>query len=451
MPHENGGPEFAILVGSYTLLFFELSGKMADVVYPGGVAISLIDIARVLLGRKLMFGCVRSAQQRFKQGIHGGTPHKSYGSATMLFCKHKGDSKTMDLTGIIRISNRYGADPELVLAGGGNTSAKDDDTIYIKCSGVGLATIDENGFVPVWRALLDKALTKDYPGDDAGREAAFLADVMAARTTPGETRRPSVETLLHNLFAQRYVVHLHPALINGLTCGKSGERKLKELFGERALWIPVTRPGLTLSRVCHRVMGEHFARSGQGARLVFLENHGVFVAADTEQEIAEILEQTVATLREAVNVHPDRSYAETFAQSVMKEVGQRAGAEHLSFRSSPQILEFLRNREAASDLMLPFTPDQIVYCGAEPTYVETADEIEPGALRGKIILLEGIGIFALGQTGKEAETAAQLFLDAVKIAVYARSFGGAQPMPADLMQFIIHWEAEAYRQKEARK
>ena len=42
-------------------------------------------------------------------------------------------------------SNRYGADPELVLAGGGNTSAKDGDVLYIKGSGTALATITAPG------------------------------------------------------------------------------------------------------------------------------------------------------------------------------------------------------------------------------------------------------------------------------------------------------------------
>ena len=33
---------------------------------------------------------------------------------------------------------------------------------------------------------------------------------------------PSVETLLHAIFPQKYVLHLHPALVNGLTCSRVG-------------------------------------------------------------------------------------------------------------------------------------------------------------------------------------------------------------------------------------
>ncbi|MCL2842760.1 MAG: class II aldolase/adducin family protein [Oscillospiraceae bacterium] len=355
----------------------------------------------------------------------------------------------MDLTGIIRLSNKYGSDPELVLAGGGNTSVKDAEVLYIKCSGTSLQTITAEGFVPVNRAELEETLTKPYPTDDAGREAAFLADVMTARTIPGETRRPSVEALLHHLFPQKYVVHLHPALINGLTCGKAGQSWMEALFGDKAVWIPVTRPGLVLGKLCHSVMEEHRAKTGKPVSLVFLENHGIFIAADTEEEIADILEQTVATLKGAVSNHPAPAYTEAIGLSAIEEIRQRTGVSHVKFSTSPQILEFLQSRETAEALMTPFNPDQIVYCGAEPAYVTDVAELGPDTVKGKILFVEQVGIFALGQTEKEAELAMLLCLDAIKIAIYAESFGGAQPLTTDLIQFIVSWEAESYRKKEA--
>jgi len=357
----------------------------------------------------------------------------------------------MDLSGIIRLSNTYGSDPELVLAGGGNTSVKDAETLYIKCSGTSLKTIDEDGFVPLNRALLEQTLTKEYPADDAGREAAFLKDVMAARAIPGETRRPSVEALLHHLFPQRYVVHLHPALINGLTCGREGQRRTKELFGDSAVWIPVIRPGFVLGKCCHSVMEAHQVQTGEPVSLAILENHGIFIAADTEEEIGAILETVVDTLKRAITVYPDQNFTETIEPALMRDLREKTGASHIQFCTSPQILAFLQSRETARDLLVPFTPDQIVYCGAEPVYVTDFSQIEPDSIGGKILLVENRGIFALGQSEKEAETAMLVFLDAVKIAIYAESFGGPQPLTEELIQFIVSWEAESYRQKEAKK
>jgi rhamnose utilization protein RhaD (predicted bifunctional aldolase and dehydrogenase) len=52
------------------------------------------------------------------------------------------------------MSNRYGADPRYVLAGGGNTSYKNDTTLYVKGSGTSLATIKAEDFVRLDRAKL---------------------------------------------------------------------------------------------------------------------------------------------------------------------------------------------------------------------------------------------------------------------------------------------------------
>ena len=38
----------------------------------------------------------------------------------------------MDLSTLVKMSNTYGSNPAYVLAGGGNTSVKDDTTLYVK-------------------------------------------------------------------------------------------------------------------------------------------------------------------------------------------------------------------------------------------------------------------------------------------------------------------------------
>ena len=125
---------------------------------------------------------------------------------------------------LAELSNRYGSNPDYVLAGGGNTSYKDDKYLYIKGSGTSLATIKPEEFVKMTRSKLAKMLEKTYSDDEKKREAEVLADMMDSRAK-GETRRPSVETLLHDLFPQKYVLHVHPAMVNGLTCGKDYESK----------------------------------------------------------------------------------------------------------------------------------------------------------------------------------------------------------------------------------
>ena len=80
----------------------------------------------------------------------------------------------MDLTKLVEMSNKHGKNPDLVLAGGGNTSCKKDGVLYVKCSGTSLGTITAEGFVAMDIAKLTALMEKDYPSEDAAREAAFL-------------------------------------------------------------------------------------------------------------------------------------------------------------------------------------------------------------------------------------------------------------------------------------
>ena len=130
---------------------------------------------------------------------------------------------------LAEMSNKYGANPEYVLAGGGNTSFKCDDYLWIKGSGTSLATIKGEDFVVLERKLLAQMWSAQYPEDEAAREAAVLEDMMDARIK-GENRRPSVETLLHDLFPQKFILHVHPAIVNGITCSKEGKAAMERLF-----------------------------------------------------------------------------------------------------------------------------------------------------------------------------------------------------------------------------
>jgi hypothetical protein len=65
---------------------------------------------------------------------------------------------------LVKLSRFYGSDPEFVLAGGGNTSVKVGDRLFVKGSGHALATIPAEGFVEMDRkqlaALLNSTLSR---------------------------------------------------------------------------------------------------------------------------------------------------------------------------------------------------------------------------------------------------------------------------------------------------
>ena len=359
------------------------------------------------------------------------------------------------LNTLTAFSNRYGADPELVLAGGGNTSAKDGNVLYIKGSGTALATIPPEGFVRMDRQKLAAMWDKVYPEADDAREAAALADLMAAKLPGQETKRPSVETLLHALFPQRYVLHLHPAAVNGLTCAVDGKAWAGKLF-PRAVWIEQCKPGYVLAKLCRARMTAYKEACGRDAQVLLLQNHGVFFAADDPQTLGELLEEMLGTLRAQYHERPDFMPAASEDAQLGAQLGALYGGVY-RFNGSAEAVRFSESDASMAPLMKPFSPDHIVYCKAFPLYISRgtdaaqafADYRAKHGYAPKLCYAQGGGFYALGETDKQAATTELLALDAIKIAVYSRAFGGALPQSDALTDFIVNWEVEAYRAKKA--
>lgn len=348
--------------------------------------------------------------------------------------------KALDV--LIDYSRKYGADPALVNAGGGNTSAKEGDVMYVKCSGTALKDATADSFARMDMNALRQILTRHYPETDREREAAFLADMMAARCPGEENKRPSVETLLHAIFPQKYVLHLHPALVNGLTCSRGGEALAREIFGDGVVWIPACRPGYILAML----MNDRFEAAGDEINVVLLENHGVFFAADTSEGLAALLDDMMAKLGARIGQKPD---VVPDAPEPVPGTGVRlaalGGFACWHFIGGRTAEEFASGREAAADMMTPFDPDQVVYCGAGAQFVEDAATV--ASIDAKVAIVRGMGLYAFGKDEKAARNAMLLTADSMNIAVYTRSFGGASHLSEELVDFLVHWEAESYRQK----
>ena len=361
-----------------------------------------------------------------------------------------------EIDNLIAVSRKYGADSRFVIAGGGNTSYKDATHLWVKASGHALATIDEEGFAVMDRARLDAMATKTYPADATEREARVKEDLADANLTRG--RRPSVETSLHNCMNFSYVVHLHPTLVNGLMCSVTAEKRCAELFPD-ALYVGYTDPGYTLFKKVYDAIGQWKAQRGSEPQVIFLQNHGIFVAADTVAEIDAIYEDVMTKLEALVAPLPE---GETPVCDCVSEVlpairqilsrGGR-GLKTLQVTKNALVDEFLANPKG---VLTPFSPDGIVYCKSEYIVVdgenkaaEAEEKIEAYVTRRghtpKVLLIKGIGLVAVGDNAKNARVITEVFLDAMKVAFYARSFGGEHGMEPAWIDFIDNWEVENYR------
>ena len=361
----------------------------------------------------------------------------------------------MNLDALIKMSNTYGQNPEYVLAGGGNTSFKDDSTLYVKGSGTSLATITEDGFVALDRTKLNAMMEKEYSKEDDRREAEALVDMMNARLDTVNGKRPSVEALLHNLFPFSYVLHVHPAKINGLTCCQNGAEMTAKLFGGKAVWIPITKPGYILAKVCYDALNDYKAKNGADAQILLLENHGIFVAGNSVEEIDKIFAGVLEKIESQISAIPDFSDAE-FDSDLVKGIAPKLRMLY----GQGSVCSFITNKELVKpetfeNIKAPFSPDHIVYLKAEYLYITAQDDLKEKfnafkSAKGyapKVVYLKNQGYFVLGDTKKDVETAKLLLLDAVKISVYAKNFGGKKPMEQSFVDFIVNWEVESYRAK----
>lgn len=374
-------------------------------------------------------------------------------------------TKRASLALLAAVSRRFGGDPAWVLAGGGNTSWKTADRLYVKASGFALGSIDESGFCEMDRARLDAIWEKTYPADSAAREKEALADLMAARV-PGETKRPSVETLLHGFFPQAFVVHTHPAIVNGLTCGQDGEVAFRRLFGGEGIWVPLVDPGYILAKTVSGIFAEFKKLKGRAPAFMFMQNHGLLVAGGSPEEVVALSDAIIAKLKAEIagvaDANPDERAVAADAGAIagfQTALRALAGADAaILHRADRMIVEFAASAAAFAPLSLPFSPDHIVYAGHEYLRVDEvedladawADYLKRNGKAPRIVLAKNVGAFAIGQGSREAaflaaSRALELFIDSCKVAVYSLAFGGPRPMSPESVAFIRNWEVENYR------
>ena len=367
---------------------------------------------------------------------------------------------------LIEVSRKYGGDSRYVIAGGGNTSFKTADRLWVKASGHALATITEDGFAVLDRALLNPMGEKKYSDDTTLREEQVKNDLAAACLT--KDRRPSVETSMHNCLEAAFVVHLHPTLVNGLMCSKDAAETCAKLFPD-ALYIPYTDPGYTLFKKVYDKIKEYRKGHGSDPKVIFLQNHGIFVGADTTKEIEDIYASVMSKLEGLVKSVPEGNapicdcVSETIPaiRTILSRYGR--GLKTLKVTNNALVSGFIESKEKAAAVLKPFTPDGIVYCKSEYIYIDhkgpedlikQAEKkieayIEKRGHTPKVLLIKGIGLVAVGSNSKEAQTVTEVFMDSMKVAWYAASFGGEHPMTARQISFIDNWEVENYRRKVA--
>lgn len=362
---------------------------------------------------------------------------------------------------LMEISGYYGNDKEYVIAGGGNTSYKNDEFIWIKASGVALAGIDEDGFVKLSREKLKIISERNYSADSTDRETQVKED-LAAAVVSENGKRPSVETSMHNVINYSFVVHTHPTVVNALSCSEDAQKFTEKILGKDVLFIEYIDPGYILFKRVEDAIKTYNQSKGYDPQVILLENHGIFVSADTIDEIKELYSGIENQLLEHIgNTFPDDEAVSFVVDSSDKfaEFYKEEKKVAIKAFSNSIINDFVKNRDNFNQVETAFTPDHIVYNKSHYLFLEELNEnniehniknfIEHFGYPPKIIGVQGKGLIITGESDKAVHTSLELILNMMKISWLAKSFGGSKPMTSDQIAFIENWEVENYRKKMA--
>ncbi len=194
--------------------------------------------------------------------------------------------------------SRYLGDParSYVILGEGNASARvNEDTFYVKASGVTMDAIDAEGLVAVSISKVTQIL-----GDESAGDEAVTQVLKAALVNPNETRRPSVETMLHAILLSypevRFVGHTHPVYTNMILCSARAEEAMAGrlspdhivVMGHKSLFVPYVDPGLVLAREVRRRVQRYVEEEGVMPRAVMLQGHGLLALGDSSKAVTGV-------------------------------------------------------------------------------------------------------------------------------------------------------------------
>ncbi|MDJ0869762.1 MAG: bifunctional aldolase/short-chain dehydrogenase [Myxococcota bacterium] len=301
-------------------------------------------------------------------------------------------------------SRLLGADPSLVLHGGGNTSLKGEHTdvlgetrpaLFVKASGFDLATIEPEGLPGLDLGHLRRLLALESLSD------AAMVNELRTHLFRHDAATPSIETLVHAAIPARYVDHTHADAILTLTNQADGEALVREVLGDDVVVLPYVKAGFQLARAVAAACAEH-----PDARGMVWMRHGVVTWGDSARESVERMLELVAAAEDGIAKRATRplrvmrATAPAEAEARLTSVApvlrgllaQPSGDDDRPWRrvivralATRETLDFLGAEGARELACTPtVTSDHLIRTRALPLWVEDAPTDDAEALRAHL-------------------------------------------------------------------
>ena len=302
-------------------------------------------------------------------------------------------------------SRLLGAEPNLVLHGGGNTSVKGTHrnilgervpAIYVKASGFDLARIEPEGHSGLDLASLRKLRALDDLSDEK------MMDEFRTRLFNPHAATSSLETLVHAFLPAKFIDHTHADAILALSNQPQGEKLIREALGEDVTVLPYIRPGFKLAKA----VVEAFEAKPQARAMVWMR-HGIVTWGETAQQSYTAMIELVSRAEDFVAKRATKPFnvaVRTSAETARDRVTQMApilrgllappsGNQDRPFRrvillplTAREVLDFVdsdRGRELA--LTPPLTSDHLIRTKALPLWIEAPRYEDPAKSREQLV------------------------------------------------------------------
>jgi len=387
--------------------------------------------------------------------------------------------KNNDLEMRVYTSRLLGANSDLVLHGGGNTSVKiteknlfgeDEDLLYVKGSGWDLATIEAAGFAPVkMDTLLKMADLKELSDVD------MVTNQRAAMTNPSAPN-PSVEAILHAIIPFKFVDHTHTDAVVTVTNTAGGEEKIKEIYGDSVLVIPYVMPGFILARTIYEMTRDVDWSKFEGMVLL---NHGLFTFNDDAKNSYEKMIELVSKAEDYIekNMSPAPSSAEHLGEDLLTLAKVRKAIS--TAKGSAVIVNYDQGNEAINFSALsdvenvatqgPLTPDHVIRNKRIPmiferdynaslenyqnAYAKYFNELNSGETMlnpaPKWAIWKNRGILTFGASAKEAAIISDIKDHSIKAFSQAERLGGYKALSAKDIFEVEYWSLEQAKLKKS--
>jgi rhamnose utilization protein RhaD (predicted bifunctional aldolase and dehydrogenase)/NAD(P)-dependent dehydrogenase (short-subunit alcohol dehydrogenase family) len=377
-------------------------------------------------------------------------------------------------------SRLLGRDKSLVLHGGGNTSVKLEETnlfgekeevLYVKGSGWDLETIEPAGFAPVKldyiRRLADLPALSDPQ----------MVNELATHTLRAGAPAPSVETILHAILPDKYVDHTHADAVLSVSNTADGEKRIRDIYGDRVVVIPYVMPGFDLAAYCAREYPKQKNRSTIGMVLL---SHGVFSFASEARESYERMIELISmaekylAARKAWSVGLPTAAAGKFrredAAKLRSDASKAAGfpllcrcndASHfLGFARHPAVGRISQGGPATPDHVLRTKPRPMLgrnvegFAAAYRNYfgenAKTAREAKAMLdVAPRTALDPELGLASFGRTAKDVGIVEDIYEHTIDVILRAEALGGWQALEDRHTFDVEYWDLEQAKLKKA--